>query len=77
MSFALRAEAALPRPRAKTAEEEEAAEAARHAAAVQQMLGLVEGLEEELFNAEARRHDAEVEVRPWSPSALLEGHVYH
>ena len=56
------AEAALPRPRAKSAEQEEAAEAARHAAAVQQLLGLVEGLEEELFNAEARRHDAEVEV---------------
>ena len=31
---------------------------------MQQLLGLVEGLEEELFNAEARRHDAEVEVRP-------------
>jgi len=60
---ALRAEAALPRPRAKSVEQEEAEEAARHAAAVQQLLGLVEGLEEELFNAEARRHDAEVEAR--------------
>ena len=47
----------------KSAEQEEAEETARHAAAVQQLLGLVEGLEEELFNAEARRHDAEVEVR--------------
>lgn len=35
----------------------------RHAAAVQQLLGLVDGLEEELLTAEAQRHEAEVEVR--------------
>lgn len=39
----------------------EAAE--RHAAAVQQLLGLVEGLEEELRTAEGQCHEAEVEVR--------------
>ncbi|KAK9810304.1 hypothetical protein WJX72_008307 [[Myrmecia] bisecta] len=35
---------------------------ARAAGAKQQLLGLVEGLEEELFLAEARRHDAESQV---------------
>lgn len=46
--------------------QEEALEAevqARHAAAVQQLLGLVDALKEELLSSEAQRHDAEVEVR--------------
>lgn len=42
--------------------EPEAPEGSRHAAAMVQLLSVVEGLEEELFAAEAACHEAEVEA---------------
>jgi hypothetical protein len=42
--------------------ESQAPEGSRHAAAMVQLLSVVEGLEEELFAAEAACHEAEVEA---------------
>jgi hypothetical protein len=42
--------------------EQQAPEGSRHAAAMVQLLSVVEGLEEELFAAEAACHEAEVEA---------------
>ena len=54
-------EPAFPFEQSRHQVQMEAAE--RHAAAVQQLLGVVEGLEEELRTAEGQCHEAEVEVR--------------
>lgn len=51
------------RNRVAAAEAAAPGEASRHAAAMSQLLAVVEGLEEELFAAEAACHEAEVEAQ--------------